>query len=404
MSFMSTTLGAVCAKGGGAIATGPFGSQLHASDYSIEGTPVVMPKDIGDNRIVETNISRVSGDHVTRLSRHRLFAGDIVYSRRGDVERRALIRAENNGWLCGTGCLRVSFGPDSADSAEYVSYQLGLPETRKWIVRHAVGATMLNLNTSILSSVPLRMPDLSTQQGIAEVLGALDDKIAANAPLGDTSMELAGSFFDQAVSGLPTRPMSSVLKPVLGGTPSRQRDEFWSPGEHPWASAKDVASASLGVVIDTAESISREAIAQTKAKPLPTSSVILTARGTVGAVARLGEPMSFNQSCYGFVPGKLPPGVLYFSVLRATERAKAMAHGSVFDTITMRTFDHLEVADLDGNGLAQLEARVAPLLVTAEQHVRESRSIAATRDMLLPLLMSGKIRVKDAERVVEEVV
>jgi type I restriction enzyme S subunit len=157
-------------------------------------------------------------------------------------------------------------------------------------------------------------------------------------------------------------------------------------------------------VVATQERITNKAVSQTKAKPLPKGSVILTARGTVGAVARLASPSSLNQSCYGFVPDVLPPGVLYFSILRATDRARAFAHGSVFDTITMRTFDHLEVVDMPESDLRQVEERVGPLLAKVEQVVRENGILAAVRDMLLPQLISGKIRVKDAGQMVGDVV
>ena len=71
------------------IQTGPFGSQLHQSDYSDEGVPVVMPKDIVNGCISETSIARVEDDHVKRLSRHVISEGDIIYARRGDVGKCA---------------------------------------------------------------------------------------------------------------------------------------------------------------------------------------------------------------------------------------------------------------------------------------------------------------------------
>lgn len=155
-----------------------FGSQLHAPDYVEVGIPTVMPTNIGDNRISVNDVVRVSQADAERLSRHRLRTGDIVYSRRGDVEKRALVREAERGWLCGTGSLRVRVGT-AADST-WLSYYLGHPEVRSWIVRHAVGATMPNLNSGILSALPVSVPPVREQRAIAEVLGALDDKIEAN--------------------------------------------------------------------------------------------------------------------------------------------------------------------------------------------------------------------------------
>ena len=95
---------------GGSIQTGPFGSQLHAADYVEVGVPVVMPKDIINRRATTTSVARISPVDADRLSRHRLRAGDIVFSRRGDVERHALITEREVGWICGTGCLLVRPG------------------------------------------------------------------------------------------------------------------------------------------------------------------------------------------------------------------------------------------------------------------------------------------------------
>src|ERR1700742_353191 len=106
--WRNVTLGELCDEDKGDIRTGPFGSQLHESDYCEIGTPVVMPKDIATGRVDEATIARVSLDHVERLSHHRLAKGDIVYGRRGDIGRKALVSEREAGWLCGTGCLRIT--------------------------------------------------------------------------------------------------------------------------------------------------------------------------------------------------------------------------------------------------------------------------------------------------------
>ena len=123
------------------IQTGPFGSQLHQSDYSIEGTPVVMPKDLVNGHISEATIARISDAHIERLNRHKIEIGDILYSRRGDVGRCAFATEKEAGWLCGTGCLRVSTDVSKANP-KFVFYQLQKPDTIGWVEKHAVGATI----------------------------------------------------------------------------------------------------------------------------------------------------------------------------------------------------------------------------------------------------------------------
>jgi type I restriction enzyme S subunit len=170
--WRATTLGTEVERCGGAVQTGPFGSQLHASDYVPKGVPVVMPKDIGGRRVSTASIARVREHDALRLSRHRLQPGDVVYSRRGDVERHALISARETGWLCGTGCLLVRLGPNWP-SPMFASFALDRPETRAWISQHAIGATMPNLNTGILSVVPLVMPSNDVLRAFARAVDPL---------------------------------------------------------------------------------------------------------------------------------------------------------------------------------------------------------------------------------------
>ena len=175
MTLRETTLGEISSN----IQTGPFGSQLHQSDYSEIGIPVVMPKDLLNGRISEDTIARVTTDHVNRLNRHKIEIGDILYSRRGDVGRCAYATEYEAGWLCGTGCLRVTIDTQKADS-KYVFYRLQMPETIGWVVNHAVGSTMLNLNTSILGDIPIKLPSLEEQKIAVKILSAYDNLIENN--------------------------------------------------------------------------------------------------------------------------------------------------------------------------------------------------------------------------------
>lgn len=187
-------LAEVCGRGGGDIQTGPFGSQLHASDYVTAGIPVIMPQNISKDRVDADGIARITRGDADRLSRYLVKKGDIVYSRRGDVKRKALITAREDGWLCGTGCLRIRFGKGTVDPV-YASYFLSHPAAGEWVVRHAVGATMPNLNTSILGALPFLLPPPEEQHAIASVLGALDDKIEQNRRTVGVLEKLARAIF-----------------------------------------------------------------------------------------------------------------------------------------------------------------------------------------------------------------
>ncbi len=216
--WRATTLGAEAERCGGVIQTGPFGSQLHASDYVPEGIPVVMPKDINARRVSTTDIARVREHDAERLSRHRLLVGDIVYSRRGDVERHALIGERETGWLCGTGCLLVRLGP-TWPSPLFASMALDRPETRAWIVQHAIGATMPNLNTGILTAVPLVVPPDSVIAPFARAGDQLQALVVARDLESATLAKTRDALLPRLLSGeLPVSSAERVFNQRHQGT------------------------------------------------------------------------------------------------------------------------------------------------------------------------------------------
>ncbi|WP_112279741.1 restriction endonuclease subunit S [Prauserella muralis] len=397
------TLGVICESSGGGIQTGPFGSQLHASDYVQDGTPSVMPQNIGDNRIDPTGIARVSASDIARLSRYTLRAGDIVYSRRGDVERRALVRTENEGWLCGTGCLRVRIGDQSRYDSRFVSYALGLPESRKWIKRHAVGATMLNLNTSILSAVPLLVPSLSEQRAIAEALEALDNKIAANEKVSSISQELARSIFARATRLGGKATIRSIVKLVARGITPK------------YVESDGVVVLNQKCVRDqrinlTPSRMTQESSVRTE-KLLRRDDVLVnsTGAGTLGRIARWAQDIRATVDSHitivRFDSDLVDPVCAGFGLLQIEKEVEGLAEGSTGQTELRR--DLLAGLEIDVPDKAQQGAVGAELSALDELSLglqQESDRLAAARDELLPLLMSGKICVREAEKAVEGVV
>ena len=199
-AWRETTLANLISQSGGSIQTGPFGSQLHASDYVENGVPVVMPKDISHRRVQTDSIARVPPTDADRLARHKLAPGDVLFSRRGDVERHALISETERGWLCGTGCLLVRSGK-KWPSPNFLSLLLGAPQSRTWLVQHAVGATMPNLNTGILGSVPVVIPSTDLLLAFENIVSALEARRAQNSDTAQTLSTLRDTLLPRLISG-----------------------------------------------------------------------------------------------------------------------------------------------------------------------------------------------------------
>ena len=150
--------------------TGPFGSMLHQSDYIESGTPVINPIHMRDGAIVEDPSCSVSKAVADRLSSYRLGPHDLVFSRRGELGRCALIRGRETTWLCGTGSIRVRIEYDGIEP-EFLIQALQVRWVGEYLSLVSVGATMNNLNTGILKGVPILLPPIEEQRDILERIG-----------------------------------------------------------------------------------------------------------------------------------------------------------------------------------------------------------------------------------------
>jgi len=428
-------LGAVCARAGGSIQTGPFGSQLHASDYRPVGIPSIMPQNLGDNRVIEDGIARIGARDASRLARYLVRAGDIVYSRRGDVERRALIGPREDGWLCGTGCLRVRLGENGVDP-RYASYYLGHPVVREWIVRHAHGATMPNLNTAILSACPFLVPPVAEQHAIAHILGTLYDKVELNrrmnatleamaralfrswfvdfdpvrAKMGgrDTGLpkEVADLFPDRLVeSELGEIPESwdvseigSEVKAVGGGTPSTKEPVYWNGGQHCWATPKDLSKLSSPALLGTDRKITDAGVRKISSGLLPRGTVLLSSRAPIGYLAITEVPTAVNQGFIAMICQKRLPALYVLSWCHENlERIRDVSSGSTFAEISKQTFRPLPVVVPPERVLGVYDEASRSLHDRVVSNTRESGLLASLRDALLPKLVSGELRVNGLE-------
>ena len=170
------SLGDIARRSGGIIQTGPFGSQLHAHEYVLDGIPVIMPQDIVNGELSVESIARITQRKATSLSRHRVARNDLVFSRRGDLSRCVAIENEYLGWLCGTGCLLARL-PAEEINGYWLALVYTQPGMQSQVMGRAVGSTMANLSTSILAAITIARPPVTEQDEIAKRLKSLGKRI-----------------------------------------------------------------------------------------------------------------------------------------------------------------------------------------------------------------------------------
>ncbi|EMZ3477453.1 restriction endonuclease subunit S [Salmonella enterica] len=150
------------------IATGPFGSMIHQSDYILGGVPLINPSHIVNSKIVIDPAISVSTEFAESLSSYKMVAGNIVMARRGEMGRCAVVTTKENGYLCGTGSFILKFS-DEIDK-DYIVELFKTVYVRNYLGGNSVGSTMTNLNHSILNKMPIHLPPVRMQSKIVAAI------------------------------------------------------------------------------------------------------------------------------------------------------------------------------------------------------------------------------------------
>lgn len=392
------------------IQTGPFGSQLHQSDYSVIGIPVVMPKDIIAGNIEEASIARVEQHHIDRLSRHMISYGDILYARRGDVGKCAFTKQNQEGWLCGTGCLRVTINPDMANP-KFVFFQLQKQETIGWITNHAIGSTMLNLNTTILSNAPVEIPSLRIQNRIVEILSRYDSLIENYQKqiklLEEAAQRLYKEWFidlrfpghenTKIVDGVPEgwekKPALDFFEMSIGKTPPRTQKQWFTKGSNgiPWVSISDMKDTMF--VQETAEELTQDACENYNIKVIPKGTILLSFKLTVGRVAFAGADVCTNEAIAHFQKEGDEWKAYTLMYLRNYNYDSLGNTSGISKAVNSTIIKNMPFVMPCTAILQEFSQRVLPFIKQTENLQSQLRLLTEARDRLLPKLMSGEITV-----------
>jgi type I restriction enzyme, S subunit len=348
--------------------------------------------------------------------------------------RRQPIAFQADGKFWVNNHVHIVRGNEKADT-RFLLYTMQVADINSYLT----GSTMPKLTQNNLNRIPIPAPAFATQIEIASILSALDDKIELNRRMNETLEGMARAIFrDWFVDFGPTRAKMAGRPPYLapdlwslfpdrldedgkpegwetstigdevtvvgGSTPSTTESGYWNGAIH-WATPKDLASLQAPVLLATARRITEAGLETISSGLLPRGTVLLSSRAPIGYLAITEIPVAVNQGFIALVCNRRLSNV--FVWLWAHESMEAIlqrANGSTFQEISKRNFRPLPVvAGCDRIEVA-FDETVKPLYRRIAQNEVESRTLAEIRDLLLPKLMFGEIRVRAAEREVEAVV
>jgi Restriction endonuclease S subunits len=388
---------------------------------------------VGTGQFIETPKKLSLKDAPSRAQRI-VRNGDIIVSTVRPNRRSFLYLKETKPETVVSTGFAVLRAKEKNDS-RFLYYLVTNQEFTDYLVSKAEGSAYPAVNPSVFSNADVLVPDYEEQKAIAKILSSLDDKIELNRQMNATleamaralfkawfvdfepvranmenrpsesaSPEIAKLFPSEFENGIPKgweeKPIIEFFTLIGGGTPKTSNPDFWN-GEILWYSVVDAPNESDVFVIDTAKKITPLGLEKSSTKLLRKGVTIISARGTVGKLAITGSEMTMNQSCYA-IEGKFGDYFNYYVVNAAVAELKQKTHGAVFDTITQDTFKTIYQVLPKPNIISAFEKSVGSIMQKIEQNLRENKNLAEIRDSLLPRLISGKIRVGEAENAIAQ--
>ena len=308
--------------------------------------------------------------------------------------------------------------------------------------RMAHGAVFDTVTRETFQQINVKLPPLPQQRTIAHVLGTLDDKIELNRRMNETLEAMARALFkswfvdfdpvrakmqgrdpslpqhladlfsgrlvDSELGEIPegweVSEIGKEVDTVGGATPSTKEAAYWDEGKHHWATPKDLSKLSSPVLLKTDRKITEAGVEKISSGLLPIGTVLLSSRAPIGYLAIAEVLTAVNQGFIAMICKKRLPNVyVLFWCYENLDYIKDISGGSTFAEISKKVFRPVPVTVPAKEILAAFEDLVRPLYDRIVTNSKESASLAQTRNLLLPKLISGDLRLKNAENLLNRV-
>ena len=430
-------LGDHCSKiGSGATPHGGKDSYLEVGPFRL-----IRSQNIYNSGFAYNGLVCISNEQAAALNNVEVLPGDVLLNITGDSVARscqvddAVLPARVNQHVAIIRPNPVEIDP------RFLRFFLISPEMQSLMLTYAgAGATRNALTKNMIENFKVPGLNINVQREIGRTLGTLDDKIELNRQMNETLEAMARAIFkDWFVDFGPTRAKMAGHAPYLapdlwalfpdrlddktglpegwevseigkeveavgGATPSTKEPSFWDEDGHHWATPKDLSKLASHVLLDTQRKITDAGVQKISSGLLPVGTVLLSSRAPIGYLAIAEMPTAVNQGFIAMICNKrLPNTFVLFWCHENLDLIKNISGGSTFSEISKKAFRPIPVNVPTEEVISAYESIVRPLCEQIVANTKETVSLAQTRDLLLPKLMSGDIRLRDAEKAVEAV-
>ena len=403
------------------------------------GIPVLSAKVVKSTGLLWPIEQMIAPDYYPKwMTRGLPQPGDVVMTTEAPMGEVVQLDEETAQFALGQRIVCMRGKSEKLDNT-FLRYLLISPVQQEILASYATGTTVLGISQKALRSMPISFPSHAEQERIGQMLAALDEKIDLNRRINETLETMARAIFkDWFVDFGPTRAKAQGRAPYLapelwdlfpdalndedkpvgwevskigkevdavgGATPSTKEPSYWENGEYHWTTPKDLSRLSSPVLLGTDRKITALGVKKISSGLLPVGTVLLSSRAPIGYLAIAEVPTAVNQGFIAMVCQKRLPNVfVLFWCYENLDHIKDISSGSTFAEISKKAFRPVPVVVPSERALVAHEGLVRPLYDRIVSNTKESASLAKTRDFLLPKLMSGGIRLTEAEKAVEAV-
>lgn len=420
-------------------AAGPFGSTIGAKNFQASGVPVIRGSNLSaeiSSRLVDEGLVFINEDLARKFSRSEVNRGDLVFTCWGTIDQVGLIdkRSRYERYIVSNKQMLLRPDPAKADSL-YLYYHFSSPLIRTTIINSGIGSSVPGFNLGQLRSMSLALPPLPEQQAIAAILGSLDDKIELNRQRNRTleamaralfqswfvdfdpvkakaagkkppglNPEIAAHFPDSFETSTPLLPkgwtmysLNSLCEIGRGSSP-RPIHNFMG-GDVPWIKIADATAAEGPFIYSTKEYVTKEG--SEKSFWVSPGDLILSNSATCGVPIYVGIRGCIHDGWLHFSNLKIiSKGFLYHWLHSISEHLIHIADGSVQKNLNTKLVGEQRIVIAPSSILNHFEQLNSVVFCQIDCHIRELKTLKALRDTLLPRLISGELRVRDAERII----
>ena len=433
-------LGDHCIKiGSGSTPTGGKDAYLEYGPFTL-----IRSQNIYNDGFTPTGLAFIGEDQAKKLNGVSVEKNDVLLNITGDSVARVCLAPSK--YLPSRVNQHVAIIRPKAQSfdSRYLRYFLASPYQQDLMLGLAsAGATRPALTKVMIENFKVPCPPLDTQGKIADILAALDDRIAllreTNATLEAIAQALFKSWFvdfdpvhakqqDRAPEGMDeataalfpdgfeeselglvprgwgVASIGDVVESVGGGTPDTKESSYWHDGKYCWTTPKDLSGIQAPVLLTTERKLTDKGLAKVSSGLLPAGTLLLSSRAPIGYLAVAQVPMAINQGYIAMLPNsQLPPLFMLFWCRQNMETIKSRANGSTFMEISKKAFRPIPILVPPVTVIDAFVGIAGALFNRLVENEKQAQTLATLRDTLLPRLISGQLRLPVAEILTQEI-